>query len=46
MSIKITKSNNKQINQFEIDEWPYADMEHYGKKVKYNNKKFILIFLN
>jgi len=41
MSIKITKSNNKQINRFEIDEWPYADMEHYVKKVKYNNKKFI-----
>ncbi len=41
MYIKITEATNQETEPFEIDEWPYADMEHYGKKVKYNNKKFI-----
>ncbi len=41
MNLKISKSTNKELNQFELTEWPYADMEHYGKKVSYNNKKFI-----
>lgn len=38
---KVSKTTNKEISKFEVLEWPYADMEHYGKKVKYNNKTFL-----
>ena len=38
---KVSKTTNKELNKFEVKEWPYADMEHYGKKVKYNNKSFM-----
>lgn len=41
VGMRISKTNQKEVDEFEKEEWPYADMEHYGEKVKYNNKKFM-----
>ncbi len=39
--IKITKASYRQIKDFNLREWHGADIEHYGKKVEWNDKKFI-----
>jgi ribosomal protein S18 acetylase RimI-like enzyme len=40
--IQISKTTNKDIKEFNDKEWAKADMEHYGKKVSWRPKKFIL----
>lgn len=39
--IKISESNWKETKAFGDKEWPFANLEHYGSKVDYNQKDFI-----
>lgn len=39
--IKISESTWKEIKEFGDKEWPIANLEHYGRKVDYNQKDFI-----
>ncbi|MDP3973760.1 MAG: GNAT family N-acetyltransferase [Candidatus Daviesbacteria bacterium] len=39
--IKITKASYRQIKDFNLKEWHGVDIEHYGKEVEWNDKKFI-----
>lgn len=39
--IKISKSTWKGIKDFGDEEWPFANLDHYGRKVDYNQKDFI-----
>lgn len=39
--IKISKSDWKETKAFGDKEWPFANFEHYGGKVDYNQKDFI-----
>ena len=41
MKIKITESTWKETKAFGDKEWPFANLEHYGGKVDYNQKDFI-----
>lgn len=38
--IKVSDSNWKETKEFGEKEWPYANIEHFGKKVDFNGKKF------
>lgn len=39
--IKISESTWKETKDFGEREWPFANLEHYGRKVDYNQKDFI-----
>lgn len=39
--IKISESTWKETKEFGEKEWPYANLEHFGKKVDFNGKKFL-----
>lgn len=39
--IDITKATKKEIENFEDKEWHGLDIEHYGKKIDWNEKDFI-----
>jgi ribosomal protein S18 acetylase RimI-like enzyme len=39
--IKILRSTDKELKEFGKKEWTIANLEHYGKKVDYNQKDFI-----
>lgn len=39
--IKISESTWKETKGFGDIEWPFANLEHYGRRVDYNQKDFI-----
>ena len=39
--IKISKTSYQKIKNFNLKEWHGVDIEHYGKKVEWNDKNFI-----
>lgn len=39
--IKISESTWKETKEFGEKEWPFANLEHFGKTVDFNGKKFI-----
>ncbi len=39
--IKITKTSYNKIKDFNLKEWHGVDIEHYGKRVEWNDKEFI-----
>ena len=41
--IKITKATRKQIKAFNEKEWHDTDFEHYGRRVDWNEKKFLFM---
>jgi ribosomal protein S18 acetylase RimI-like enzyme len=38
--ITISKASGRELKDFSIREWHLLDIEHYGKRVEWNHKKF------